>query len=491
MTTEVSSKLGLEERKKFQFDSLFFPQTIAIIGASKNRLGGFKYNMALEDWGYKGQVFLINPNHDELFGIKCYPTIDDPEIPKPVDLVIISVPNTLTPGVIRTLNSSNAKFATIFSSGFIESDNKDLDDDLHNAIESSDTIFIGPNCLGVLNPGVGLAIYPQIECFPGHFSMFAQSGGNMIRSYMFLGSIGIGSRFCCGIGNMYDLAPHELIRYYGQDPETNVIGVYMESMIHGRQFMEAAKEVALKKPIVIWKGGQTERGNEAARSHTGGLAGSFEVWKGMAKQCGIMIATYFEQFIDMVQVASLRLPPPKNLNVCILVAGGGVGVEFTDVFESAGFKVIDLQQETKDALAEVFPAVNTSFKNPIDLGEHGYIPEKFAKAVQIVSTDINIGSIVFVREPDRFPIYQTLLGFENMQESTINSLVPILQSIDKPVICTPAANRDFVGDFENRHNFQTAMIAAGLPLIQNVSNIPPVLLQLYYYGKFLDHNKKD
>ena len=143
---------------------------------------------------------------------------------------------------MRSLNLSNAKFATIFTSGFIESGNLELDTELHEAIEQSDTTFIGPNCLGVLNPGFSLAIYPEIERYPGNFSILAQSGGNMIRAYMSLGSIGIGSRFCCGIGNMYDLAPHELVRYYGNDPETNVIGMYLESMIYGQQFWKRPKK---------------------------------------------------------------------------------------------------------------------------------------------------------------------------------------------------------------------------------------------------------
>ena len=121
----------------------------------------------------------------------------------------------------------------------------------------------------------------------------------------------------------------------------------------------------------------------------------------------------------------------------------------------------------------------------------GYQPDLFAKAVEIILKDETIGSIIYVREPDRFAIFNLLLGLEDIGKNTIDSLIPILKNSDKPIICTPAANRENVADFEARHNFQRAMIDAGLPMINYIAEIPPVLMQLYYYGKFLNANRSD
>jgi acetyltransferase len=473
-------------------NSLFYPKTVVIIGASKNKVGGIKYFFSLKSSGFiadGGQVFLINPKLTELYGQPVYPNLDAEAIPKPVDLAIIAVPASAVPEVVRQCHKK-VKSAVIFSSGFAESGEHDLDQDLRKAINSVDTLIIGPNGLGIINPYSKLTVFPEWPLYPGNISYIAQSGGTMARLYFFLGTLGIGFHNVISIGNAYGISPSQLIEYFSEDPKTKSIALYLESIPNGREFMEVAKKVSPKKPIVLWKGGQTDSGVKAAFSHTGGLAGMYDVWKGMCKQSGIMLAEYFEIFLDLTQVATIRPIAPKNLNVAIVVAGGGIGVEFTDNFEKEGLKVPRLSQETQNALAELFPGVNTNFKNPVDLGEYGYVPNMFAEAISIIIKDPNIGNLVFVREPERFPLLSQNLGIKDPMQLTLDTLLPIFKEHQKPVFCNPSQNAETEESFKLRHEFQLAMIKAGIPVINYMKNIPQIIQQLYNYGRFCEQNNK-
>lgn len=474
-------------RPRVDLTPLLHPKSIAIIGVSQNKIGGIKYFFANQASGFSGRVYLINPKFKELFGQPVYPSLADPAIPKPIDLTIISVPADRVPGVVRQLNRNMTRFASIFSSGFGESDNAALDAELKAAIASSDVRFLGPNCLGVLNPGHKLAIYPGWETEAGPISWIAQSGGLMGRLFHFMQSLGIGFRYALSIGNMYDIQPIELLDYFARDDLTKVIAIYLEGITNGREFMTAATRITQKKPIILWKGGQTQRGVSATHSHTGGLAGSYEIWKAACRQAGIMMADHFEQFADLVQAATLlHKTLPKDLNVAIVVAGGGIGVEFSDIFERAGFNIPDLEPETQQKLEAIYTNINVNFKNPVDLGERGYDPHLFAQAMELILKDKNVGSVVFVREPERFPIIGELLGIKDPLRLTVETLTKIVQRSSKPIICTPSLNRESPDAFALRNEFQKTMIKAGLPVISYVANIPHVLKELYLYGRYLD-----
>jgi len=475
-----------------RFNSLFYPKSIAIVGASKNRIGGSKFYFALKYTGFEeigGKTYLINPKLTELFGEKVYSNLLDDNIPKPIDLVIIAVPARFVPKIVLQCDKI-AKFAVIFTSGFGEADNQPLDKELRNAINSVSTRFIGPNGLGIINPHSRIAIYPDWGVFKGNVSYISQSGGTLARLYLNLGPLGIGFHNCVSIGNSYDISINELLEYFYHDKLTKIIALYLESNPNGRKFMQLAQKITSTKPIVLWKGGQTKRGISATQSHTGGLAGSYNVWKAMCKQSGILLADHFELFLDLIQVASTRPVTPKNLNIAILVAGGGIGVEFTDKFESAGFTIVDLQNETIDKLSKIFPPVNTSLKNPLDLGELSYDPRLFSKAMEIVLEDEGVGSVVFVREAERFSMLSKMLGIEDAQKMTIDSLSEIISKSDKPVICNSSMNVDNEEGYRQRHEFQINMIEAGIPVVNYIGNIPKILMQFYYYGKFLKNRNK-
>ncbi|MHA1519670.1 MAG: CoA-binding protein [Promethearchaeota archaeon] len=470
------------------FKSLFYPKSIVIVGASKNLIGGSKYYHALKTSGYipnEGKVYLINPKVSELFGEPVYPSISDIKIPKPIDLAIIAVSARIVPKILLECHNK-VKFAVVYTSGFGEAGNIDLENEYREVISKIDTRVIGPNGLGVLNPYAKLNIYPNWVLYEGSLSWIAQSGGTMARLYMCLGPLGIGFHNVVSIGNAYDISITELLSYFHNDPMTKTIALYLESIPNGREFMEMAKKITPNKPIVLWKGGQSERGIKATASHTGGMAGSYDVWRAMCKQSGILLADHFELFQDLVQVAYVRPKLPKGLRVAILVAGGGIGVEFTDTFQKQGLIIPDFDNSTIEGLSQIFPSVNTNFKNPIDLGEMGYDPRLFEKAFLLVLEDPNVDIVVFVREPERFEIISQLLRIPDAQKATVESLTRIAKQTDKPIFCNPSMNKDDEKAYSLRHEFQIAMIQAGIPVINYMLNIPKIIKQLYNYGKFLD-----
>ncbi|MHA1776768.1 MAG: hypothetical protein DRO88_11080 [Promethearchaeia archaeon] len=488
---EIAIKSFKTKHNKPDLHTLFYPKSIAIVGASKNLIGGSKYYMALKSSGFfpiEGNVYLINPKIEKLFGESVYPSIKDDRIPKPIDLVIIAVSATTVPKILDECNK-RAKFAVIYTSGFGEAGNEELDRQLKAIITQIDTRIIGPNGLGVLNPYSKLQIYPNWKEYKGNLSYIAQSGGTMARLYLCLGPLGIGFHNVVSIGNAYDLSITELISYFHDDPITKTIALYLESIPNGREFMKTAQKITPEKPIILWKGGQTNRGIRATASHTGGLAGSYDIWKAMCKQSGIMLADHFELFQDLVQTIVVRPRLPEGLNVAILVAGGGIGVEFTDTFEKFGLIIPDFEPKTIQTLSSLFPSVNTNFKNPVDLGEWGYNPQLFEKALKAVLEDSNIDVVVFVREPERFGIISELLNIPDAQKATIESLEKIAKDTQKPLFCNPSMNKDDEKSYKQRHEFQIAMIKAGIPVINYMLNIPKIILQLWNYRNYLVKQK--
>lgn len=483
-----------EDLKAIDMKPLFFPKTIAVIGVSKNKVSGLKFVLANYMSGYVesgGKVFPINPKYKEIEGYKIYPSLFDPEVPD-IDLAIIAVPAENVPNVVRDCGKKRVKFAIIFSSGFGESGLEDLEIELRKAVKEVNkyTRFIGPNCLGVHNPYSKVCYYPGSVICPGNVSYVSMSGGHTGRLSHWLVSQGTGVNNIVSIGNSVDLTAIDFVNYFREDPVTKVIALYLESIPDGRKFMKVLKETTKIKPIIIWKGGQTEEGQKATKSHTGGLAGSIEMWKAMAKQTGVILADHFEFFADAVTAFSVKYKLPKDEKVCILACGGGIAIEYSDLCIKNGLKIPELSEVTKKELGEVFPPVNTSFTNPVDLGEYGYIPYNFDKALRIVAKDPNISSILFVREAERFVLFQNVLGIPNMEKITIDLMNETTKLIDKPLFCSTSPNSQEVEHYTYRYTFKEKMLKIDVPVSDLIANTCRIIKEMVAYNNYLKRNAK-
>nr|MDO8117883.1 CoA-binding protein [Candidatus Sigynarchaeota archaeon] len=347
------------------FRPLFYPKTMAVIGASNNPVGAVKYVKGHKD---VMKVYPVNSNPKlvELEGLPVYRSIKDvPE--ESIDLAIIGVPKEFVPGVIDEFKQKEVKFAVIFTSGFEESGNTALAEQLRKSIKGVSTRFIGPNCLGVYNPRGNLVYFPN---FPkgnevaGSVSYISQSGGHTAKLNTFLMARGVFFSKTISIGNAIDLQPHDFFSYFKEDPDTRVLGLYLESTPDGRGLMNALKEITPVKPVVIWKGGQGSVGMHATATHTGKLAGDYMLFKAMAEQSGAIVPDDFDSFADTLTALGFGIPLPRSKRVAVIGCGGGNAVEAADIFESFGFDLPELHVDTRKRINEFIPEINSALRNP-------------------------------------------------------------------------------------------------------------------------------
>jgi len=378
------------------FDPIFYPESVAVIGASSDlgKFGG-RVLMALKEFGYKGRLYPVNPNEQEILGLKAYPSIND--IPGPVDLIGVAVPAPVVPVVLRQCLARGVKAAEIFSAGFAETGQEEgrrLEAELRE-IACDGLRIIGPNCFGVYCPAGGLTILPGAD-FPkesGPVAFISQSGGHAVK----MGEIarGWGVRFSkmVSYGNACDVNEVDLLEYFGQDPETRIIMSYIEGITDGRRFLDAVRRVSLTKPVVIWKAGLTKAGGRAVSSHTASLGGEEKVWEAFFKQSGAIRAHSPDELTDTA-IAFLHLRPDIGSGMGLVGGGGGLGAEASDACERVGLSVPHLTPQSLGKLRAIIPGAGTGIQNPVDLGGPFPAAEYLRSVLEVVASDPNVDVII-------------------------------------------------------------------------------------------------
>ncbi|HMF31294.1 MAG TPA: CoA-binding protein [Candidatus Lokiarchaeia archaeon] len=477
----------LNNRAGTDLTPLFYPQNIAVIGVSHNKVGGIKYIVAHEVSGFSGGLYPINPNYQEIDGRRIYPSLEDPDVPD-IDLAIIAVPAPNVPDVVRDCHRKGVKFAIIFSSGFEESGRDDLDRELRAAIAEGPTRIVGPNCLGVFNQESRVNFYYAMSFdLPGNISFVSQSGGTTARLLVALQSMGIGLQNAVSIGNSIDVSIGEMLLYFKDDPKTGLIVLYMENMEKekGPEFLAALQATTRVKPVIIWKGGQTDVGIKAAKSHTGGLAGSYRIWQAALRQYGVIVAENFEEMRDFAAAMSIHPPLPRGNRVGIVLSGGGIGVEFADAICKQGLEVPELTAETQAKLAEYIPDINSSFRNPVDLGEYGYVPTYYGQALKAIAEDANVDAILTVREPERSTWFENSLQLTDFDGQNLVVLKSATE-VGKPIFMNLSPNSELPEDYAKRYNFRKRlMLEDGIPTIDYTPHAAKLLKQMAAYQRYL------
>lgn len=352
---------------------LFEPRSVAVVGASKDELksGGMFVRRLLED-KFAGQVYPVNRKETEILGLKCYSSVA--EISGEVDLAILAVPAQAILESVKDCARKRVKFAVVHAVGFSEmgAEGREFESQVVRAAQAGGTRLIGPNCMGIytsrgrINTIVPRAILPME---PGKVGFVGQSGW---VSEVFLrhgGERGLRFSGVISIGNQCDIRVEDLIGYWGNDPHTSVIAAYVEGLKDARRFMEIVGRVCPRKPVIIWKGGSSEMGARSAATHTGSLAGSYQVFQAMCKQTGIIPAFGMEDTIDLAIAFTSPFLPPGN-NAGLLIEAGGGGVALADACAREGLEIRPfspgLQEKLAAYLADRVPPSNNR-RNPVDL----------------------------------------------------------------------------------------------------------------------------
>jgi acetyltransferase len=379
-------------------DCMFSPKSVAVIGAT-DREGSIGRTVLerLNIPAFHGRIFPVNSNHKDVLGLPAFPTIAG--VPEKVDLAVIVTPAKTVPGVVGQCVDAGVRAAVVISAGFKERgpEGAALELEIQKQLRRGKMRVIGPNCLGVMNPHAGFnATFAQGMALPGNVAFLSQSGALLtaILDWSFEEQVGF-SAFV-STGSMLDIGWGDLIDYFGDDPATQSILLYMESVGDARAFLSAAREVALRKPIIVIKAGRTAAASKAASSHTGALTGSDEVFDAALRRCGVLRVSSVSDLFYMAEVLS-KQPRPRGPKLMILTNAGGPGVIATDRLLSVGGELAPLSESSMESFNALLPP-HWSHGNPIDiLGDAG--PERYSKALDIAAKDPNSDGLLVILAP--------------------------------------------------------------------------------------------
>lgn len=391
-------------------DAIFTPKNVAVIGATETQGSVGRtilWNLISNPFG--GAVFPVNPKRPSILGIKSYPKISD--VPARVDLAVLVTPAPTVPDIISECVDAGVRGAIIISAGFkeigpagTELERRVLENARRAATEPGAAAtsraplrIIGPNCLGVMNPIGGLnATFAAAMARPGHVAFLSQSGALLtgVLDWSFRENVGF-SAFV-SVGSMLDVGWGDLIQYFGDDPRTQAIVMYMETIGDARAFLSAAREVAFAKPIIVIKPGRTEAAAHAAASHTGSLTGSDDVLDVAFKRAGVLRVNSISDLFYSAELLG-KQPRPKGRRLTILTNAGGPGVLATDALVGGGGQLTPIHPETLEQLNRLLPAA-WSHNNPVDiLGDAS--PERYAKTLELTAQDPHSDGLLVILTP--------------------------------------------------------------------------------------------
>ena len=441
--------------------SVFEPKTIAVVGASSNPESTTNLNFlqSLLDFGYQGRIYPVNPSASEIMGLRVYASIG--AIPEPVDYAICAIPAASTPQLMRDCVAAKVKTATIFTAGFSETGEPEgarIEREVVEIARQGGIRVLGPNCLGIHCPKAGISLDASIPKESGHVSFLSQSGGNAQDIIIGLAERRIFMSKLASYGNAADLNEADFVEYFARDEDTRIIGAYVEGVKEPRRFLQALRDAAESKPVIVVKGGRTEAGRGAVSLHTGSLAGSKATWDAFCRQAGIIQTHDLREMVDAIQAFSY-LKPPRGRRTGIVGVGGGANVLAADECESAGLIVPVLSAEVREELRQFTPAAGTGLRNPVDtLTDVYFNPAVLAKTVKVVGR-WDGADLLFV-------VFPTLLGVRlgiQYLWSDIEAVIEVAREIDKPLaIVLRTAN--FAQGERMAWDVQKRCLEAGVPV---------------------------
>jgi len=379
-------------------DKIFNPKSVAVVGASDEEgTVGYALMKNLSQLGFEGKVYPVNIHKDEILGLKAYKSVS--ELPETVDLAVIATPAKTVPDVVEQCGKAGIIGIIIISAGFKEigAEGKALEDKIVELKRKYNLRIIGPNCLGIIRPSINLnATFANKTPKPGNIAFISQSGalGTAILDWATHENIGF-SNFV-SVGSMIDVAFGDLIDYFGTDPKTRSILMYIEGIKNARNFMSAARHFARTKPLIVVKAGKFGESAKAAASHTGSLTGDDMIYDAAFKRAGIVRVEEIADLFNCAEVLGMQ-PLPNGPNLVIITNAGGPGVMATDALIARNGTLAKLSPRTMEALNGILPHY-WSRANPVDiLGDAN--AERYKAVVEFCLKDENVDGLLIIYTP--------------------------------------------------------------------------------------------
>lgn len=405
-------------------EKLFDPASVAVIGASrtKGKVGRAVLDNLLES--YSGRIIPINPKADEILGLPCYPTILD--APGGAELAAIVVPAVLVPDALEKCGRAGVKNVVVISAGFKEAgiEGSKLERRCAEIVKEHGMRMVGPNCLGIIDTASGLnASFAASMAKKGNIAMMSQSGAICTSTLDWADARGVGFSKFISLGNKADLSENDFLLEMADDDNTAVIAAYLEGVKDGPKFMQIAREVSRKKPVIVIKSGRTAVGSRAVSSHTGTLAGSDEAYNAAFSQSNVIRADSVEQLMDYIRAFSSQ-PMPVGRNIAIITNAGGLGILTADACQFAGLSLSSFDEGTIGKLRDKLPPA-ASLYNPVDvLGDAR--PDIYGFAIETILADPNVDGVILLTSP------QAMTEIKNIAEVVAEKCA----DTKKPILCS-------------------------------------------------------
>lgn len=404
---------------------LLWPDKVAVVGASrhKGKTGHEVFDNLKQN--FEGEVVPVNPKAEEIEGLRA-----SDETPSDTDLVVIVVPSKIVPEVMRDAAQKDVNTAIVISAGFSETGNEDLEKEVKEIAKKNGIQLLGPNILGLINTQNGLnASFAAKTPEEGAISFMSQSGAFCTAILDYAKAEHIGFRHFVSLGNKAEVNEVDLLKYWRKDKDTEVILSYTEGIQNGREFLKEAKKTSKEKPIVMVKSGRTDKGGEAASSHTGSIAGSYQAYQAAFREAGIIEAESNRELINYGRSFAYQ-PLPEGDNIAIITNAGGPGVITTDEISQNGLQLAEFRKTTKTKLEKEMPDESTPH-NPLDvIGDAGH--DRYEKALNAVTQDENVDAFIVLLTPQaNTEIIKTAKAIVNSQKD-----------IQKPIMASFIGEKD-------------------------------------------------
>jgi len=449
------------EQTSVNLRDLFYPESIAVIGASNTR-GKLGWNLFrnMLSHGYRGRLYPVNPNAREVQGVKAYPSIKD--VPERVDVAIILVPSVLTPKIVEECCTACVKYIIVESAGFAElgEEGRRIEQEIRSIIGRHGARLVGPNCSGIINTHSGVvgSIGLVDELNPGGLGIIAQAGVYAAGYLWGLRNV-VDFGIVATIGNKLDLDETDMLEAIGEDENIKVVCMYLENVKSGRRFIQVARKVSRRKPVIVLKTGRTEEGRRAVLSHTASLAGNDKIYDAVFKQTGIIRARDNEHMFALAR-AFLKQPLPRGDGVFVITYAGSFGVAAADAISLNGMRLAELSGWLKSRLKKILPR-HVGGLNPVDL-TFEQSPMQVKEAVEIAVRSEDVGSIIVA-----------------IQTESVGSYLDALKSIDyggKPILVVVASKEFAINDV-------VKLEKAGIPVFSTMEQAVEALAAMYHYMK--------
>jgi acyl-CoA synthetase (NDP forming) len=474
-----------------EFTPLFLPKTVAVIGAStKGTTFPNVFIRRIREFGFEGPIYPIHPSANEIDGLPASKSLA--ETPEPIDYAFIAIPGAQIAPLLSAAKG-RLRFAQVISSGFGEvEEGRDLQEKLAAAARAGGSRLIGPNCLGYFTPRGKITFAEISPKEVGNVGVISQSGGlgtdvirrGLARGLKFSGLV--------TVGNCADVTPSDLVEFYFADPQTRVVGMYIETAKDGRRLFEILRKSRGSKPVVVLKGGRTKQGIAAAASHTGSLAGDDRVWVALSRETGCVLVETVDQFVDtllLFQMVTPRREHPTE-RVVLFGNGGGASVLATDYYARLGLEVTPFEEATIGELAALNLPPGTSITNPVDCPvgtlqqDDGRVAEKILDIIyrsgkpDALVMHLNMSAFVGRSKPEVLDnVAKAALRVQEHYPGQAHFVLVLRSDGDPPLE-------------ERKREFRARALALGIPVYDEIANAGHALAALQRFEKFVKSRER-